>query len=48
MADFIIILVLVGLAALALRSCLRGKKGGDCPGNCGRCGCNCHRKDDDK
>ena len=45
MADFIIILVLIALAGLALRSCLSRRKKGDCAGNCSGCGCNCHRKD---
>ena len=40
MADFIIILVLLVLAGLALRSCLRKKS---CGSGCGTCSGNCHR-----
>lgn len=41
MADALIILVLLLLAALALRSCLRKKKAGSCSGGCGQCSGNC-------
>jgi hypothetical protein len=44
MADFIIILVLLVLAGLALRTCLRKKScGSGCSGGCGTCSGNCHR-----
>ncbi|MBQ8376832.1 MAG: FeoB-associated Cys-rich membrane protein [Akkermansia sp.] len=49
MADIIIILVLLGAAALAIRSCLRKSKDGGCPGGCsgcsGNCGCNKKKED---
>ena len=45
MADLIIILVLVALGALALRSCLRGRKSGSCSGGCGGCSGHCHKHD---
>ena len=42
MADFIIILILLVLGGLALRSCLRKKKGEDCcSGGCGSCHGHC-------
>ena len=46
MADLIIILVLLTLAALALRSCLHRKKEGGCHGGCSGCGssCSCNNK----
>lgn len=43
MADVIIILVLLGAAVLAIRSCLRKSKDGGCSGCGGNCGC--RRKD---
>lgn len=43
MADLAIILVLVALGALALRSCLRGRKNGGCSGGCGSCSGRCHK-----
>lgn len=47
MADVIIILMLLGVAVLALRSCLRKSKDGGCSGGCSSCGgnCGCRRKD---
>lgn len=48
MADYIIIIILLILAALALRSSLRKNKRSGCHGNCSCCGGNCHpdaRKD---
>ena len=46
MADFIIILILLALAALALRSCLRKKRcGNGCSGGCGACSGKCHQQD---
>ena len=46
MADLIIILILAALAGLAIKSCLRKKKEGGCPGGCSGCGgsCSCHEK----
>ena len=45
MADFIIILILLVLGGLALRSCLRKKKGEDCcSGGCGSCHGHCHQQ----
>ncbi|MBE6416324.1 MAG: FeoB-associated Cys-rich membrane protein [Akkermansiaceae bacterium] len=46
MADLIIILILLGAAALAIRSCLRKSKDGSCPGGCSGCSgnCGCDRK----
>ena len=41
MADLIIILILLGAAALAIRSCMRKSKDGGCPGGCSGCGGNC-------
>ena len=47
MADFIIILILLLLGGLALRSCLRKKKGGaGCPGSCGTCHGHCCKPGD--
>lgn len=55
MADLIIILILLGAAALAIKSCLRKSKDGGCPGGCsgcsgcsGNCGCSNKRQDKDK
>jgi len=47
MADLIIILILLGAAALAIRSCMRKSKDGGCPGGCSGCGgnCGCNKKD---
>ncbi len=47
MADLIIIIILLGAAALAIRSCLRKSKDGGCPGGCSGCGgnCGCGKKD---
>ena len=45
MADFIIILILLVLGGLALRTCLKKKKGGDCgSGGCGNCHGHCHQQ----
>ncbi len=41
MADAIIILILLALAALALRSCMRRKKTGGCTGGCSQCTGSC-------
>ena len=44
-ADFIIILILLVLGGLALRACLRKKKGGDCcSGGCRNCHGHCHQQ----
>ena len=47
MADLIIILILLGAAALARRSCMRKSKDGGCPGGCSGCGgnCGCNKKE---
>ncbi|MBP3500570.1 MAG: FeoB-associated Cys-rich membrane protein [Akkermansia sp.] len=47
MADLIIILILLGAAALAIRSCMRKSKDGGCPGGCSGCGgnCGCNKKE---
>lgn len=44
MADIVIILILLALGALALRSCLGGKKGKGCSGGCSSCSGNCRRR----
>lgn len=41
MADIIIILILLGAAALAIKSCLRKSKDVGCPGGCSGCSGNC-------
>ncbi len=43
MADLIIILILLGAAALAIKSCLRKSKADGCPGGCSDCSGNCVR-----
>ncbi len=47
MADLLIILILLGAAALAIRSCMRKSKDGGCPGGCSGCGgnCGCNKKE---